>query len=76
MKEEKIKISAIIKTDNCEDTICDTLESIKNFDEIIVVDLHSCDDTIQIAKEYKAKIIFADKNNISLAHSSILPWFI
>lgn len=62
--EEKIKLSAIIKTKNCEDKFCDTLESIKEFDEIIVIDEHSLDDTVDIAKEYKAKIIYADKNNL------------
>ena len=65
MKEDKeLKITAIIKTQNCEDTLCDTLESISDIDEIIVVDLHSNDDTVQIAKEYKAKIIYADKNDV------------
>ena len=52
--EEKIKLSAIIKTKNNENKICETLESIKDFDEIIVIDEHSSDDTIEIAKEYKA----------------------
>lgn len=65
--EEKIKLSAIIKTKNCESKFCETLESIKDFDEIIVIDEHSVDDTVEIAKEYKAKIIYADKNNLSLA---------
>ena len=62
--EEKIKISAIIKTKNCEEKLCETLESIRDFDEIIVIDEHSSDDTIEIAKEYKAKIIYADKTNV------------
>lgn len=65
--EEKIKLTAIIKTKNCEDKFCDTLESIKEFDEIIVIDEHSNDDTVEIAKEYKAKILYADKNNIKEA---------
>lgn len=61
MEENNLKITAIINTKNCENTICDTLESIKELDEIIIIDEHSTDDTIEIAKEYKAKIIFADK---------------
>ena len=64
MEENNLKITAIIKTKNAEDTICETLESIKELDEIIIVDEHSTDDTIEIAKEYKTKIIFADKNNL------------
>ena len=50
--EEKIKISAIINTKNNENRLCETLESIKDFDEIILIDEHSSDDTVEIAKEY------------------------
>ena len=70
--EEKIKLSAVIKVKNNEDKLCETLESIKDFDEIIVIDEHSSDDTVDIAKEYKAKIIFADKNNLPLAQNQVL----
>ena len=70
--EEKIKLSAIIKTKNNENKLCETLESIKDFDEIIVIDEHSSDDTVEIAKEYKSKIIYADKNNLSLALNQAL----
>ena len=78
--EEKIKLSVIIKTKNAENSICNTLESIKDFDEIIIIDEHSADDTIEIAKEYKAKIIYADKNNLPLALNQALDearneWF-
>lgn len=66
MEEKDLKITAIIKTHNCEDYLCDTLEAIKELDEIIIVDEHSTDDTIEIAKEYKAKIIYANKNELSL----------
>lgn len=70
--EEKIKISAIINTKNNENRLCETLESIKDFDEIILIDEHSTDDTVEIAKEYKAKIIYADRNNLSLAQNQAL----
>ena len=70
--EEKIKVSAIIKTKNNEDKLCETLESIKEFDEIIVIDEHSTDDTVEFAREYKAKIIYADKNDLSLAQNQAL----
>ena len=70
--EEKIKISVILKTKNNEDNLCETLESIKDFDEIIVLDEHSTDDTAEIAKEYKAKIIYADKNDFSIAQNQAL----
>ena len=70
--EEKIKISAIINTKNSEEKLCETLESIKDFDEIILIDEHSNDDTVEIAKEYKAKIIYADKNDFSIAQNQAL----
>lgn len=70
--EEKIKVSVILKTKNNEEKLCETLESIKDFDEIVVLDEHSNDDTIEIAKEYKAKIIYADKNDFSIAQKQVL----
>ena len=70
--EEKIKVSAIIKTKNNENKLCETLESIKDFDEIIVIDEHSTDDTVEFAKEYKAKIIYADKNDLTIAQNQAL----
>ena len=57
---------------NNENKLCETLESIKDFDEIIVIDEHSSDDTVEIAKEYKAKVIYADKNNLPLALNQAL----
>lgn len=66
-KEQKEnKITAIVQTYNCEDFLCNVLESLKDFDETIIVDSHSTDDTVQIAQEYRAKIIYADK--VDLAH--------
>ena len=70
--EEKIKVSAIIKTKNSENKLCETLESIKDFDEIILIDEHSNDDTVEIAKEYKVKIIYADKNDFAIAQNQVL----
>lgn len=70
--EEKIKVSVILKTKNNEEKLCETLESIKDLDEIIVLDEHSSDDTIEIAKEYKAKIIYADKNDFTIAQNQAL----
>jgi len=50
-------ISAIIITYNEEKNIRDCLESIKWADEIILVDSHSIDRTVDIAKEYTDKIL-------------------
>lgn len=64
MAKNDFKISAIITTHNSEKTLCEVIEAIKDSAEIIIVDCHSTDDTIEIAKEYKAKIIYSDKNNL------------
>lgn len=52
----KINISAVINTRNEEKNIADCLESLQFADEIIVVDMESADDTVNIAKKYTDKI--------------------
>ena len=52
-----IKISILLPTYNCENTIISTLKSIKWCDEILVVDSFSNDSTLDIVKEYGANII-------------------
>ena len=58
------KITAIIKTSNSEATLYNTLESIKELDEIYIIDENSTDDTTEIAKQYKAKIIYSNKGEL------------
>lgn len=53
----KIKLSAAIATYNEEENIGDCLESVKDIvDEIVIVDGSSRDKTVEIAKEYGAKV--------------------
>ena len=54
---EKINCSVGILTLNCGDTLGQCLESLKDFGEIIICDGNSTDNTLEIAKEYGAKII-------------------
>ncbi|MBR1617771.1 glycosyltransferase [bacterium] len=58
-------LTTIIKTHNCENTLYDVLESVKKSDEIIIVDAHSSDDTVKIAKEYKANVVYAYVSELS-----------
>ena len=67
MQKEDKTISIIIKTFNSDKTITDTLESVRDFGEIIAIDNHSTDDTIDILKEYRAKIIYSDKFELDSA---------
>ncbi len=51
------RISAVMNTYNAEAYLPGVLESLKGFDEIVVVDMRSTDRTRDIAREYGAKII-------------------
>ena len=72
MQKEEKTISIIIKTGNSDKTITDTLESVREFGEIIAVDNHSNDDTIDILNEYRAKIIYSDKFELDNALNQAL----
>ncbi len=61
MSKEDSKFTVIIKTFNSENTLINTLESVCSFGEIIALDGHSTDDTIDILNEYKVKTVFFDK---------------
>lgn len=52
------KISVIINTFNEEKNIAGAIRSVDFADEVIVCDMHSQDNTIKIAKENGAKVIF------------------
>lgn len=58
------KISVIIHTFNNEKILRKCLESVKDFDEIIICDMYSTDKTLEIAKEYNCKIVMHDKIDI------------
>ncbi len=51
------KLSVVIITKNAADKIRNCMESIKWVDEIVIVDGHSTDGTVEIAKEYTDKVI-------------------
>jgi glycosyltransferase involved in cell wall biosynthesis len=54
-------ISVLINTFNEEKNIQNCLESVKWADEIILVDMYSDDETVNIAKKYTDKIYFFEK---------------
>ena len=61
--ETKVKLSVVMATYNEERNIGRCLEAVKNLaDEIIIVDGKSTDNTVKIAKKFKAKIILVDNN--------------
>ncbi|ODR36034.1 glycosyltransferase [Eisenbergiella tayi] len=56
-EEKKIGITAMVLTYNEQDRIRDVLSCLKSFDDIIILDKSSTDNTRTIALEYGAKII-------------------
>ncbi len=62
---EEHKITAIIPTLNEEKNIADAIGSVSFADEIIVIDSHSTDDTVKIARVQGAKVIVREFDNFS-----------
>lgn len=56
-------ISVVIHTYNSEAHLKRVLDSVKNFDEIVICDMESSDSTIDIARKYNCKIISFPKKN-------------
>lgn len=65
MKNKRQTTSITLATFNEEANIAQCLDSVKSFaDEIIIVDGHSQDKTVEIAKKYGAKILLRENNHI------------
>lgn len=56
-------ISIVINTYNAEKFLDRVLSAVKNFDEILICDMYSEDNTLEIAEKHGAKIIFHPKIN-------------
>lgn len=63
MENKNNKISVVINTYNAERFLSKVLESVKTFDEIIVCDMESTDNTIKIAFEFGCKIVTFKKKD-------------
>ena len=57
------QISIVINTYNAERDLRQVLESVKDFDEIVVCDMESTDSTLDIARQYGCKIVTFPKAN-------------
>jgi len=62
MNEEN-RISVIINTYNAEQHLHKVLDSVKDFDEVVVCDMESTDHTLDVAREYGCKIVTFPKEN-------------
>lgn len=57
------KISVVINTYNAERDLRQVLDSVKDFDEVLVCDMESTDSTLAIAKKYGCRIVTFPKGN-------------
>ncbi len=62
-KPDNAKISVVINTYNAEHRLREVLESVKDFDEVLICDMESTDTTLQIAQEYGCRIVTFPKGN-------------
>lgn len=60
---EQARISVIINTFNAEKHLATVIESVKDFDEVIVCDMESSDGTIDIANTYGCRVITFERGN-------------
>ena len=56
-----MKISVVINTYNAEKHLQEVLESVKDFDEVVICDMHNSDSTIAIAEQYGCKIVYCER---------------
>ena len=61
------KISVVINTYNAEKFLLPVLEAVKGFDEIVVCDMESTDDTCEIAASMGCKIVIFPKGKYQIA---------
>lgn len=54
-------ISVVINTYNAGDTLRRCLETVKDFEEIVICDMYSTDDTLDLAKSYGCKVVMHER---------------
>ena len=77
-----MNISAVINTYNAGEHLEKVLEALKSFDEIVVCDMESTDNTLDIARRFGCKIVTFPRNNSNICepardfaiHSASNPW--
>lgn len=76
------KISVVINTYQAELHLAKVLESVKTFDEVVVCDMESTDNTLKIAEQYGCKIVVFPKRDYNICEparnfaiqSATSPW--
>lgn len=82
MKQKTEGITVVINTYNAQKHLARVLDSVKQFDEIVICDMESTDRTLAIAADYHCKIVTFEKKdftiveparNFAISHASY-PW--
>ena len=60
------KISVVINTYNASRHLARVLDSVKDFDEIVICDMESTDDTLEIAERYGCKVVTFPKGDLQI----------
>lgn len=60
------KISVIINTYNASQHLQAVVEAVKDFDEVLVCDMESTDDTVEIAQRNGCRVVTFPKNGVSI----------
>ncbi|MDE5608209.1 MAG: glycosyltransferase family 2 protein [Muribaculaceae bacterium] len=76
------RISVVINTYNAASQLGRALQSARGFDEIVVCDMESTDDTVALAESYGAKVVTFPKGDYNICepardfaiHSASCPW--
>ena len=76
------KISVVINTYNASGHLAQVLDSVKDFDEILVCDMESSDTTLDIARAYGCRIVTFPRNDNNICevardfaiHQASNPW--
>ncbi len=69
MKEENRQIniehgiSVVINTYNASQHLAEVLETVKDFDEVVICDMESTDNTLDTARKYGCKIVIFPRGN-------------
>ena len=72
MKEENRQIniehgiSVVINTYNASQHLAEVLETVKDFDEVVICDMESTDNTLDIARKYGCKIVIFPRGNYQI----------
>jgi glycosyltransferase involved in cell wall biosynthesis len=80
MKEARI--SVVINTYNAERYLESVIESVKGFDEVLICDMESTDNTLNIARRHGCRTLTIPKGNLSIVepvrnfsiHQASHPW--